>query len=445
MEGIDEVKSLIKEQGTAWEEFKSTHAQLEQEVKKLGSADSLTEQKLAKIDAALNAAAEKKEAEERRLDALEKRMNRPGFGHNSGDRVDPEAEAKSFNVLLKSHAAAMNRPTASEASVEEVAAYKAAFMTVLRKDQRAISAEEFKALSVGADPDGGFLVPADITGRIVTRMFETSPMRAICAVQTISTDALEGIQDTDEAADSGWVSETGTRSESATPTIGKWRVPVWEIYAEPRATQQLIDDAAVDVEAWLARKVADRLTRRQNTAFVVGDGIGKPRGIADYPTAATADDTRPWGTFEHRATANNGLFPSSNPADILFDLVGAFKDSYLANARWLTRREVITAVRKFKEATTNGYLWQPGLQQGQPQQLLGFPVTIAQDMPALATGSLSMAFGDFAEAYQIVDRVGFRTLRDPYTAKPYVKFYTTARTGGGAVQFEAVKFIKFGS
>jgi len=445
MDGMEEVKSLIKEQGTAWEEFKSTHAQLEAEVKKLGSADSLTEQKLAKIDAALNAAAEKKEAEERRLDALEKRMNRPGFGRGGGDGFDPEAEAKSFNLLLKSHAAAMNRPAPAEASPEDVAAYKSAFMVALRKDHRAMSGDEIKALAVGADPDGGFLVPADISGRIVTRMFETSPMRSIASVQTISTDALEGLQDTDEAGDGGWVSETGARSETTTPQIGKWRIPVWEIYAEPRATQQLIDDAAVDIEGWLARKIADRLARRQNTAFVVGDGVGKPRGLTDYPTAATGDGSRAWGTFQHLATANNGAFASSNPADILFDVIGAFKDSYLANARWLTRREVITAVRKFKEATTNGYLWQPGLQQGQPQQLLGFPVTIAQDMPALATGSLSMAFGDFAEAYQIVDRVGLRTLRDPYTAKPYVKFYTTARVGGGAVQFEAVKFVKFGS
>lgn len=445
MDGIEEVKSLINEQGKAWEAFKSTHAELEAQVKKLGTADSLTEQKLAKIDAALNAAAEAKDAAELRMNALEKRMNRPGFGHNSGDHPDPEAEAKSFNILLKSHAAANNRPAPADASVEDVAAYKSAFLSALRKDHRAMSGDEIKALAVGADPDGGFLVPSDMTGRIVTRLFETSPMRAICSVQTISTDALEGLQDTDQAGDGGWVSETGTRSETTTPQVGKWRIPVWEQFAEPRATQQLIDDAAVDVEAWLARKVADRLSRAQNTAFVTGNGVGKPRGIADYPTAATADGSRAWGTFEHVATANNGAFASSNPGDILFDLIGAFKDTYLANARWLTRREVITAVRKFKEATTNGYLWQPGLQQGQPQQLLGFPVTIAQDMPAQATGSLSMAFGDFAEAYQIVDRVGFRTLRDPYTAKPYVKFYTTARVGGGAVQFEAVKFVRFGS
>jgi HK97 family phage major capsid protein len=207
----------------------------------------------------------------------------------------------------------------------------------------------------------------------------------------------------------------------------------------------LLDDAVLDIEAWLAAKVADRLTRVENTAFITGNGVNKPRGIADYPTAATGDDSRAWGTFEHVATANNGNFPSSNPADTLFDLVGKFKDAYLANATWLTRREVITLVRKFKESTTNGYLWQPGLQQGRPQTLLGFPVAIAQDMPALATDSLSLAFGDFREAYQIVDRAGFRVLRDPFTAKPYVRFYTTRRTGGGAVQFEAVKFVKFGS
>ena len=161
------------------------------------------------------------------------------------------------------------------------------------------------------------------------------------------------------------------------------------------------------------------------------------------PTA-TADSARTWGQLEHVLSGASADFAASNPADKLFDLVGAFKDQYLQNARWVTRREVMTKVRKFKESTTNAYIWQPGLQQGQPQLLLGFPVTIAQDMPTLAADSLSMAFGDF-RGYQIVDRIGIRTLRDPYTAKPYVKFYTTARVGGGVVDFEAIKFIKFNS
>lgn len=442
MDGLEEVKGLINRQGEAWEAFKGAHAELESQVKKLGSADALTEEKLAKIDAALNTFAEAKDAIDARLLAAETKMGRAGMGHNGGPDMD--AEAKQFTVLAKAHAAQFQRPQPGDLDADAVHAYKAGYRAFLKSGDRALGAEELKALQVGSDPDGGYLVPADMTGRIVTRIFETSPFRQICAVQNISTDALEGIADTDELDDSGWVSETGTRSETGTPTLNKWRIPVWEYYVEPRATQQLIDDAAVDVEAWLGGKIADKLARVQNNAFAVGNGVNKPRGLTAYTTAATADSSRTWGQMEHVLSGASADFASSNPADKLFDLVGAFKDQYLQNARWVTRREVMTKVRKFKEATTNAYIWQPGLQAGQPQLLLGFPVTIAQDMPTLAANSLSMAFGDF-RGYQIVERIGLRTLRDPYTAKPYVKFYTTARVGGGVVDFEAIKFIKFNS
>lgn len=438
----EDIKDLLNEQGKAWEAFKETHAREIAEVKK-GFADVVTTDKLAKIDDALNAAAERQQAIIQRQDAIEKKMNRPDLGGGDGDKG--ALELKAFNAAVKANATALGRPVPAEASAEGLSEYKAAFDRFLRYGKDELDGAERKALSVGSDPDGGYLVTPDMTGRIVTRMFETSPMRSVANVQVIGTDALEGIQDTDEADSGGWVSEMGTRSTTDTPQVGTWRIPVHETYAKPKVTQKLIDDANVDVEAWLAGKIADKLTRYENEAFVVGNGVGKPKGIAAYSTAATADASRSWGVFEHVLSGASGAFGASNPADKLFDLLGAMKDAYLANARWMTRREVITAVRKFKEATTNAYMWQPGLQQGQPQTLLGFPVTIAQDMPTLAADSLSMAFGDFREAYQIVDRVGFRTLRDPYSAKPFVEFYTTRRVGGGAVQFEAVKFIKFNS
>ena len=161
-----------------------------------------------------------------------------------------------------------------------------------------------------------------------------------------------------------------------------------------------------------------------------------------YGTAATGDDSRAWGTFEHVLTGANGDFHTTK-ADPLQDLIGALKDQYLQNASWLMRREVRTKIRKLKEATSDRYLWEPGMQAGQPDRLLGYACKVDQYVPTLATGSLSLAFGDIKEAYTIVDRLGVRTLRDPYTAKPYVVFYSTKRTGGGAVNFEAVKFLKF--
>jgi HK97 family phage major capsid protein len=198
----------------------------------------------------------------------------------------------------------------------------------------------------------------------------------------------------------------------------------------------------VDVESWLAMKVADKFARVEGAAFINGNGVGQPRGFASYTTAATADGSRAWGTLEHVVTGASGAFHTTQ-ADPLFTLIGAFKSAYLQNARWVTTREVIAAIRKFKTTTTAEYIWQPGLQQGQPQVILGYPVVIAQDMPALAANSLSMALGDFSEGYTVVDRQGIRTLRDPYTNKPYVVFYSTKRVGGAVVNFEAIKFIKF--
>jgi hypothetical protein len=208
------------------------------------------------------------------------------------------------------------------------------------------------------------------------------------------------------------------------------------------AEQKILDDAAVNVESWLAGKVADKFARVEGAGFTTGTGVGQPRGLFAYTTAATGDDSRSWGQFEHVVTGANGAFHTTK-ADPLQDLLGAFKDQYLQRASWLMRREVRTAIRKMKEATSDRYLWEPSLQMGQPDRLLGYPARVDQYVPAIATGSLSLAFGDIAEAYTIVDRMGIRTLRDPFTAKPYVVFYSTKRTGGGAVNFEAVKFLKF--
>jgi HK97 family phage major capsid protein len=443
---MPEITETIDALGRAFEEFKSANDS------NLKKRDVVLDEKLDRLNVALDAAQAAKDAFEAkqaalalRQDEVEKKLNRPGFGHNSGASEAEQKALASFNTSIKSFAGLYSRPQPAEATAEDLTVYVKGFGKFVRGGERAFDDTERKAMSVGSDPDGGYLVTPDVSGRIVTRVFETTPMRQIASVQVISTDALEGIEDKDEAASGGWVAEAGTRGTTNTPQLAKWRIPVHEMFAQPYATQQLLDDAAVDVEAWLAGKVADKLSRVQNDAYLNGTGVGQPRGLTTYTTAATADATRAWGSFEHVATGVSSDFAASTPADILFDLIQAFKDAYLNGARWMTRREVIGKIRKFKESTTNAYMWQPGLQQGQPQVILGYPVTVSQDMPALASGSLSLAFGDFAQGYQIVDRQGFRTLRDPYTNKPFVQFYTTARTGGGALQFECVKFIKFGS
>jgi HK97 family phage major capsid protein len=429
---MTELKSIIEAQGRAFEEFKTTNDALIK-AKAEGKAVGDLEAKLAKLDGDMSNMSELKS----QFDALAAKVNRPNLGNESQDTAK---EVKAFNQMRK--AAAGQGSTVADIGEDQYKAYKGAFWEYQRKGNIDwLSADERKAMSVGTDSDGGYLVPAPTTGRIVSKVYDLSPIRQIANVMSISTDALEGINDLDEAA-YGWVGETATRSDTNTPTVGKYRIEAHEMYAQPKATQKLLDDAAVDIESWLAMKVADKFARAEGEAFVTGNGVGRPRGIAAYTTAATADATRAWGQLEHVKTGANGAFHTTQ-ADPLFDLIGAFKQAYLQNARWVTRREVIAAIRKFKTTTTLEYIWQPGLQAGQPDRLLGYPITIAQDMPTLAADSLSMALGDFSEGYQIVDRVGMRTLRDPFTDKPYVKFYTTKRTGGGVVNFEAIKFIKF--
>jgi len=433
---ILEIKKIIEAQGQAWEEFKKTNDALIA-AKADGKAVGDLEAKLATLSAGMDKLADLKSE----FDAVVANLQRGATGADA-KTAELAAECKGFNAMLRADFQSKGRAIPQDMTAEQYGEYKSAFFKAIRHGNlEALSADERKALSAGSDPDGGYMLPTPTVGRMVKKLYDQGVMRQLANVQTISTDALEGIADNDEA-DAGWVSEMGTRDDTDTPQVGKYRIEAHEMYAQPKVTQKLIDDAATDIEAWLADKVADKFGRVEAAGFISGNGVGQPRGIASYTTVATGDDTRAWGQFEHVVTGANGDFHTTK-ADPLQDLLGAFKDQYLQNAAWLTRREVRTKIRKLKEATSDRYLWEPSLQAGQPDRLLGYPMRIDQNMPTIATGSLSLAFGDFREAYTIVDRIGVRTLRDPFTAKPYIRFYSTKRTGGGAVNFEAVKFLKF--
>ena len=340
-------------------------------------------------------------------------------------------------------AAQFARERGAEIDPEAFARYQSALNTYMRRGDATPAAVRAE-MSVGSDPDGGYSVTPDMSGRIVERIRETSPMRSVATVLTIGTDALEGFNDLDEAS-AGWVGEKAARPDTGTPGLGKWSIPVHELYAMPKTTQKLLDDSMFNIEAWLSGKVADKFTRTENAAFVVGDGQLKPRGLFTYDTAATADASRAWGTFEHVNTGTSGGFGSA-PAgtDKLIDVSFKLKAAYRNNASWMLSRATLADVRKLKDGDGN-YIWQPDFQQRQGGTLLGYSVVEAEDVPPIGTNALAIAFGDFREAYTIVDRIGIRVLRDPYTDKGFVRFYTTKRTGGGALNFEAVKFLRFGS
>jgi HK97 family phage major capsid protein len=437
---LTELKGLLDAQGAAFEAFKATHDELKR-------ADVLTAEKLSRIEKSLDDAVEAKarlesaiKAEQAEREALELKLARSGLS-GSEDEQRRALEVKEFNSLLAGHAASQRRAFAP-LDADAYGAYKSALDVYARKGRDALTSDEFKTLAVGSDPDGGYFVTPDTSGRIVMKVYETSPIRQLASAQTISTDALEGIEDTGEAG-AGYAGERSQGSDSTTPQVGRWRIPVHWIDTEPKATQQLLDDASVDIEAWLSGKVADKFARFETTEFVTG-ATNRIRGMTSYTTAADSGSGVTWGTVGYVATGSSGAFASSNPADKLHDLMGTLKAAYLPNARWLTRRSVVTLIRKFKDGMGN-YLWQPSFVANMPETIMGYPVARAEDMPAVAADSLSLAFGDFQQFYQIVDRQGIRVLRDPYTSKPFVKFYTTKRVGGGIVNYEAAKFLKFGA
>jgi HK97 family phage major capsid protein len=213
-----------------------------------------------------------------------------------------------------------------------------------------------------------------------------------------------------------------------------------ELYAMPAATANFLDDAAVDVGQWIADEVNAAFAEQETAAFVDGDGTNKPKGFLQSDTVANGSWA--WGSLGYIASGAAGGFASSNPSDALVDLIYALKAGYRQNAAFVMNRKTQAAIRKFKD-TGGAYLWQPPALAGGRASLMTFPLVEAEDMPDVATNSLSIAFGDFRRGYLVVDRAGVRVLRDPYSAKPYVLFYTTKRVGGGVQDFDAIKLMKF--
>lgn len=439
---LEQIKDLVDAQGTAFEEFKAANDERLKQIEESGSADTVTAEKVEKINAEITQINDAIAEAQRDFAAA------VTAGKKDDDR-DIEAEAKVFWAVQR------EKPC-KEVSKDEVEAfnrYENAFEQFVRAggDQNAsLLTPEIRAeLSVGSDPDGGYLVPTAMDSRVRQRLYETSPMRQISEVTSITTSSLQFPVDTGEAASGGWVSEKEARSETGTPQVGMQTIQVHEQYAEPHVTQKLLDDAAIDVEAWLSGKIADKLTRTENAAFINGNGVGKPRGFLDYSGAATTanDDSRSWGILQYVASGVSGGFETAanGSADELIDLVHKLNPAYRAGARFTMNRSTIAEVRKLKDGDNN-YLWSMGnIQTGQPQSLLGYGITEMEDMPDIGADSFSLAFGNFNTGYLIVDRMGIRVLRDPYTNKPFVKFYTTKRVGGDVQNFDAIKLFKFGT
>ena len=365
------------------------------------SADVLLEEKLARIDKTI-------EAQARRLDDLTHKQARPTIGFERARGGSQE--------------------------------HKAAFENYVRSGESAnLRTLEIKALSSSSNPDGGFLVPPEIETQISQRLIAISPIRSIAGMRTISSNVYKKpFMTTGPVV--GWVGETDVRAQTNSPVLDELSFPAMELYAMPAATATLLEDSAVNIDEWLAQEVEQVFSAQEGAAFVTGDGNNKPRGFLSYNTVANALWT--WGNIGYVASGAAGAFPSSNPSDVLVDLIYAVNAGYRQNGAFVMNRKTQSAIRKFKD-TTGNYLWQPPAVAGGKATLMTFPVIEAEDMPDIAASSLSIAFGDFNRGYLVVDRAGVSVLRDPYTAKPYVLFYTTKRVGGGVQDFDAIKLMKF--
>lgn len=401
-----EIQKKLDELGSAFEEFKKTNDTRLAEIKATGAVKADTETKLAKIETTIVTL-------EETIKGLNAALARTGG--NGGDPTKDEAKEKD----AKYREAQLKWMRKGEAIPEELMAH-------------AVSRVTGKSMSADSEVDGGFLVTPETSSEIVTKVFESSPMRQLASAQSISTSSLKILEDLDEAA-SGWVGERGARPATGTPQIKMNEIFVFELYANPQATQSFLDDASINIESWLAGKVSDKFARDEATAFISGNGVNKPKGILSYGSG------NGYGLIERVVTAANNAVVGED----LIDVQTALKEPYQAGAQWMINRSMIGVLRKLKDTVTGQYIWQPGLQISAPSVLLGRPVNMASDLPSAITATTdTILYGDFKAGYQIVDRVGIRVLRDPYTNKPYVGFYTTKRVGGAVKNFEAIKVLK---
>jgi HK97 family phage major capsid protein len=273
---------------------------------------------------------------------------------------------------------------------------------------------------------------------MITRIFETSPMRNSAAIESITGDVLDILIDDNELTAGGWVAETGSRGQTGTADVGLKSIAVHEQFAQPAATQRMLDDAGFDIEGWLSRKVTSKMSRDENTAFVIGDGVGKPRGWLTYPAWAAA------GVYERGAVEQivGGAAAGNVNGDDFKKTQNSMIEEYNNGASWYMKRNSFENVITLKD-TAGEYIFRTRfLAERDALTLLGKPVVFMNDMPDVAAGSLSYAYANFSMGYTIVDRMGFRVIRDEVTAKPNVLFYTTKRTGGDVSNYESIKILK---
>ncbi len=375
-----------------------------------------------------------------KADALEE-----SFDALAGD--DRLAAIEADMAALKGHLGTIRRGSADRPALDGVKgmgeaadpAREAFVERYVRRGQEA--GVELKSMSGATGASGGYAVPREIDALIDRTLKAISPIRSIANVVRTGTAGYRKLV-ASGGTPSGWASETGARTETATPTFNEIAPPWGELYANPAASQAMLDDVTFDVEGWLADEIAQEFARAEGAAFINGTGTNQPKGFLTYSTSASGDGSRAFGTVQHVPTGVSGAFASSSPQDVLIDLVQSLKASYRQGAAFVMNSATLSRIRKFKTAD-GAFLWQPSLAEGVAATLLGYPVIEAQEMPDIGADSLSIAFGNFQRGYVIAERNETSILRDPYSNKPFVHFYAVKRLGGAIANSEAIKLLKF--
>lgn len=404
---IQEVKTLVDNFGKTFEELKATQAEA------FKKHDALTEEKLSKMQADLLAQAEI--SQKANAEALAK-LQRPALGSDAEEKAVAAGLSKEFNTFLKM----------DNAEKQHFAAHLA----------KSGKADEFKALAVNINQDGGFLVLPAFGGVVDVRVFESSPVRQLANVVPIAGDRYEIVLDNDEAG-AGWVGEIESRTETTAPTVDQKIINMHEIYAKPKATQKSLDMMIVNAEAWLASKVSDKFSRLEAAAFLSGDGVKKPVGILTNTTSSTSYSA---GAVQTINSGSSGAFTYNG----LVDIQNALKERYQANATWMMKRASFGAIMKIKSGITDDNTPIFNMMYDKNTGLPGFsllsrPVVFADDVEAVGSAGKAAIYGDFRAGYTVIDGAGVRVLRDPYSSHGYVTFYTTKRVGGDVVNAEALK------
>lgn len=318
----------------------------------------------------------------------------------------------------------------------DVDAHKTAYLQFIRKGvDDGLADLQQKAVQVGVDADGGYAAPEELDKTVLELLRDENPMREECGSIIISASGYKKLVNLGGAS-SGWVGETDNRPETTTPKLAEISAFMGEIYAKPKSTQTALDDMFFNVEQWIAEEVAREFGEQEGNAFLKGDGVKKPKGILAYSRSADNDKTRAFGTLQNFNSGTDGNFDS----DDLLDLIYGLKKGYRRGAKFMMNNLTLLKVRKFKDSEGN-YIWQPGLQLDQPSSLLGYAIAENEDMADVEADAIPIMFGNFKRGYAIVDRMGVRTLRDPYSAKPYIEFYTTKRVGGMLLDSNSIKTL----